>query len=174
MEQLKAVRSADIGMAGGKLLSDATFRKKIGLSDQQGKELSRQLYEDQSVEERAARSLKENHEKAMAVISPKQWEQVERLFSGTGTGEANPTVSARQEYPGREWQALDNPDFVKQLALSAEQQAQLREIEAKLPTQSRELSKPLAGMNDSLLPKRAGREAGRVPPRTNRHAQARP
>ena len=85
-EQLTAVRSAEIGMAGGRLLSDATFRGKIGLSDEQWKELSKQLYQDPSVEERAARSLKENRDKTIAVISPKQWEQVERLFSGTGTG----------------------------------------------------------------------------------------
>ena len=169
LEQLKALRSEAIGMAGaGQLLFDATFREKIGLSDQQWKELSKQLY-DRSVEERAARSgrfLKENDEKTMAVISPQQWQQIERLFSSTWAGEANPTA-----YPGREWQALSEPNFLKQLALSAEQQAKLREIEAKSQTQSRELSKLVDGINDSLLPReRAGCETGRVHPQTNHDA----
>ena len=163
-EQLTAVRSAEIGMAGGRLLSDATFRGKIGLSDEQWKELSKQLYQDPSVEERAARSLKENRDKTIAVISPKQWEQVERLFSGTGTGGANPTAYARQEYqeyPGPEWQAIDNPDFVKQLALSTEQQAKLHAIEAELQqAHFRELSELLEVNNDSLQPTKKRKAKG--------------
>ena len=140
-DQLTALKSYAVGMHSGRLLTDSRLAEKIGLSDQQKKELSKQLGVDEILKEKNKKfeqSLKEYEEKLLAVITPQQWDEIERLAGDSEAGIAGPFSDS---YPGIELQQLQYPDVQKELILSAEQQTKLQDIFAKSQAQAMELSK---------------------------------
>ena len=64
---------------------DPQFSEKIGLSEKQKRELSRRLLEDEETVEkkhlRLGQSLRDNEKQSLAVITPKQWEQLEQILA---------------------------------------------------------------------------------------------
>ena len=85
---------------------------------------------------------KEYEKKLLAVLTPRQWEQIDQLFGNSDAGRflltEGPSASG---YPDPEWHELEDPQVRKDLALSAAQQTKLDEFSAKSQAQSLELLK---------------------------------
>jgi hypothetical protein len=139
-EQLKALRTLVIGSRGvGRLLFEPRFCEKVGLSEEQKKELSSRLLEDDAAkakQQRLNEALKENQEKSLALITPKQWDEIEKIV-----GEDSP------DYPGPELRELDNPNIKEKLALSPEQKRKAIAIFLDSDAQIRKLSKLVDEVN---------------------------
>jgi hypothetical protein len=155
-EQRTAVRSIAMGLQGyGQLTSEPQFRSKVGVTEEQMQELSKQLTQGEEAQKKMRRreeAMKENKEKMQAVITPQQWEQVDRIryFANVGESTLGDKFSMLSLYPGTEWAELNNPDTRKQLALSEEQKSKLAEFFAKTQSQSTELSKIVDDMNSPI------------------------
>ena len=93
--------------------------------------------------------MKETEKKMLAVITPRQWEQLEQIAGNSNAGNG---FDSDRGYPGPEWQVLNDPDpsVRKHLALSLEQQTKLNDISAKTQAQSHELSKLVSEINSPL------------------------
>ena len=160
-EQLTGARSMSIGMsAAGRLLEDQRFGERIGISEEQKKELRQRLLEDAKQDaklkeknKQQEQSMKENETKTLALLTPQQWEKLERLAGEKETGLDSIALNGikANTYPGPEVQELSYPGLDKELSLSEEQQKKLEEIGANSQAQAQELGKIVDKIN-SFLP----------------------
>ncbi|MGD0382000.1 MAG: hypothetical protein ABSA77_00670, partial [Thermoguttaceae bacterium] len=153
-EQRTAAISMSIGMsAAGRLTQDQQFRDKIGVSDQQNKELWQRLVEDAKQNEKLkGLPMKDIQDKWLAVLTPQQWEKLEQLVGDENTGIDSIMHHGMRAscYPGPEAQELSYPELCKQLSLSEEQQTKLDEIGIRSQAEANELGKTVNKSN--LLP----------------------
>ncbi len=123
-EQLSALRSASIGANGlDRLLLDRQLREKIGVTDQQKKELEQLLTEWQQRQSKELPKLIDAVEqKTLAVVTPEQWSKLERDIAAKGG------IVPEAMYPSTELDELVRPDVCKRLGLTAEQRAKARKL----------------------------------------------
>jgi hypothetical protein len=123
-EQLKSLRSLSFGHTGFPLLvGDQRVQKDVGLSEGQLKELHGLLdtYRRQTIE--ACKAQRAMEEKTLAVVTPQQWERLERIiYSGKARG------TEGVAYPSTELAELQREDVGKQLNLTDAQRAKIRDI----------------------------------------------
>ncbi len=120
-QQLKELRAIAIGRRGvARLLYDPQLDEAIGLSERQKEELSaRVLHDDdaKAAERRLNEALKKNRGKTLAVIAPKQWDQIEAIVAKNDF-----------QYPSPELSELSDPAVARELGLTAQQEAKVSAI----------------------------------------------
>jgi hypothetical protein len=120
-EQLTSLKSLVLGRSCARLAFQEDLQKKIGITEQQSQELTKTIKEQQRRAETLVQAMRDIEEKMLAIVTPQQWKQLEQAYL---KGEAEePFV-----FPGTELTELLRPEVQKQLGLSAEQQARVREI----------------------------------------------
>ena len=138
--QLKELQTIAVGSQGvSRLRYDRALGDRVGLSEEQMKQLLSRMIEGRAARESELRlvdELKKNDEAALALITPQQWKEIENI----------PTDFPPQ-FPGPELTQLVNPDTAKKLGLSAEQQVKVNKLLANCIAKAQELQKLVSDIN---------------------------
>ncbi len=138
--QLKELQTIAVGSQGvSRLRYDRALGDRVGLSEEQMKQLLSRMIEGRAARESELRlvdELKKNDEAALALITPQQWKEIEKI----------PTDFPPQ-FPGPELTQLVNPDTAKKLGLSAEQQVKVNKLLANCIAKAQELQKLVSDIN---------------------------
>jgi hypothetical protein len=139
-EQWAEVKIVCIGVpAIGRVVSDPEMRKAVGVTDEQVKQLQRAAEKFLENRKQTERALKE----MLVVVLPQQWEQAGPIAGVSDDLEANLLLSGA--YVG----GLIGPEWKEKMALSDQQRAKLKEVQATLETHFREISKLAESMQAS-------------------------
>jgi hypothetical protein len=142
-EQLAAMRKEALGLQAGVIIAYTRLQERIGLTDEQKKQWSAMLNstEQKAISDRFERLVEENSKKMLAVITPQQWDELDRIAGQSSKGYYAFAVSGMSawSFPGTEIEELQYPETIRKLKISAQQQAKLKDIIAQSERQSEEL-----------------------------------
>jgi hypothetical protein len=154
-EQLAAMRKEGLGLQAGVIIAYPRLQERIGLTDEQKKQLSALLNstEQKAINDRFVSLVEENSKKMLAVITPQQWDELQRIAGDSSEGYYAFAVSGMSawSFPGTEIEELQYPETFQKLNISAQQQAKLKDIIAQSERQSAELGQ-LAEQSQSPTP----------------------
>jgi hypothetical protein len=154
-EQLAAMRKEVLGVQAGVIIAYTRLQERIGLTDEQKKQLSALLNsaEQKAIADRFERLVEDNSKKMLAVITPLQWDELQRIAGESSEGYYAFAVSGMSawSFPGTEIEELRYPETIRKLKISAQQQAKIKDIIAQSERQSAELGQ-LATQSQSPAP----------------------
>ena len=139
-QQLKELKAIAIGRRGvARLLYDPQLDEEISFSERQREELSARVLRDdaaKTAERRLNEALKKNREKTLAVIAPKQWDQIGAIVAENDF-----------QCPSPELSELSDPAVGRQLGLTAQQEAKVSAIFAASMARTEELARLVNKIN---------------------------
>ena len=128
-EQLRSLRMLALGSRG-----------TLALTEEQRKDLEKRTLENETWRQ-LKRSSNKIEEEILAVFTPKQRDEIVRISGG---------IAANMSYPCSELEALTDPAVIKQMALNAEQDANLKAILAASQSRGKEISKHGESINSPI------------------------